>query len=176
MPMKRIFLLLALLPLFAPALRAQDVRKHYTSLATEKGTLYFVYPRKLAATGASGGKASLPFDLTYLTSADSLSFTVSLRVAGSGAVDSVHVVAPDGAQLSVVPERIYVDARRSGYEHRLRFGIPFEAARRLYEGASPYVLRFFTADGVCAYAFKAGAWNKERAVMRRIFGIFEMNR
>lgn len=174
--MKQLFLFLALLTALIPELRAQDVRKRYTSLITENGSLYFVYPRKLAATGNPGGKKSLPLDLTYLTSADSVFFTVSLCIPGSRSVDSVRVESAAGIQISAVPERIYVDARRSGYEHRLRFGIPFRQAHRIYEEASPYVLHFATAGGVYSYAFTTKVWSRERTVIGRIFEIFEINR
>lgn len=174
--MKRIFLFFALLLACTPALQAQNIRKRYTSLTTENGSLYFIFPRKLAATGDTDGEKNLPLDLTYLTSNDSIFFTVSLRIPGNRSVDSVRIEAVSGEQASATPERIYIDARRSGYEHRLRFGIPFRQARRLYDEASPYVLRFVMADGTYSYAFPAKVWKKERAVISRIFEVFEINR
>lgn len=158
------FLLALLLPFLS--LQAENYQKYIVSRPALGGMLYFMTPSKVdLLPGQSHQRGALIFDVTYLSSRDSLTFNCSLSLGQPSSVDSLTLLTGAGMRQSFPAERLYLEPRGSRWELRLSIKLPYTFWHAALQEVSPLQL-FFTQGGtpMVGYRFSPKVWKRQQGI------------
>lgn len=164
--------LLFVLQLMCLGTTAQNINKYYRSHIASDGTTYFILPQKMSRTANSTATRDMEFDLTKVSTIDSIAFTTSVFTPEPLSVDSILIVRSDGTRLAAKAETIFVDFKKKAYKTRLRFSIPYPEFKALYAQPTPYTVEMPKG---AAFAVQPKKWQKHADVIRRLTTIFDLN-
>lgn len=172
--MKYIFLL-AYLFLFLAA-SAQKINKDYLFYPQETGNIYFIFPQKGFSSTDETDKKGLVYDITYLTSDDSITFSFTYINQEIRKPERMAFLTADGQILyRGKTHMLFVQPRKKHWEHRVAIKVPYKEAIRFYAQEQPGQLQVYTNKKEILYQITPGNWKKHRLLTNRIFEIITNN-
>ncbi|NDW18886.1 hypothetical protein D0T53_08165 [Dysgonomonas sp. 216] len=147
---------------------AQDISKKYLSRIHNDGYLYFIYPMEGFSTNDTKAKKDMVFDITYLTTRDSVTYNFTYYTKEASPTDSVFILLPDNERSYVESTMFYVEPKRKNWEQRASLSIPAEFLNKMYENDLPYKVLVHSKGNSYLYTMKEKDWKKQSAIVRKI--------
>lgn len=172
--MKTIYSII-LLFVFSSALWGQKIDKKYLQVYGEQGNLYFIKAQKLNRMKSDIPK-DLVYDITYLDSRDSASFTCTVFLPTRSKLTTVCLEDGDNS-FQYFPELLYAKKKKSYWEYRVRWNIAYFDLKKNYQSENPYSLSFTDEwQKTYPYSLKKNKWEKQRSIVLSILDVIELNR
>jgi hypothetical protein len=150
---------------------SQNISKYYNSVIQQNGTLYFILPQE----GFNNNSADFIYDLTYLTSLDSVTLNFSIITEKVIEADSIRLIS-DSVSIPVHVTRLFVEPRKSKWHARYTSKILFSSLDSFYSGKTPPVISVFTGKEKIELNIQPGKWNKLSGITHRIFDLINYNK
>lgn len=167
-----LFLIVALLA--CSSLNAQKLSKYYTSKVQEKGELYFLFPHYGFCNRAADSE--LEYDLTYLTSQDSVTLNFSYIDEHRRSLKSMTFVYA-GKKLSNKVHRIFVDSKKKKWHYRYSTRFSYADLDQLFSQKNiPSIILGDSKSGDIKLQIKKGKWEKQALIAAKIFELINYNR
>lgn len=154
---------------------AQKMHRHYSFYPQEGGNVYFIHPQKGFKSEDKTAVKDLIYDITYLSEHDSASFTFTYSLRDVMQIHTVEITDPNGQSIyTSEAQMLYVQPRKSAWQHRASIRIPYALLEQLYRHDQPYVLTLI-GGRTFRYQIKPGPWKKQAGMMSRIFDVVKYN-
>ena len=171
--MKYFLLFIALLPF--TFIYGQKSDNSYIVSNHEEGSLYFILPQSIAKTSKEISKKDFLFDVTYLNSRDSVSYTCTYTTNKEFHSDSISIQS--NGQIATLPlETLFIDKKSSSWIHRVRFIIPFDYFEQLYQNDNSYKIIISSKGDFVEYEYKEKKWTQAKAKMNDIITLIKVNK
>ena len=153
---------------------AEKTEDMYVMRHTTQGSLFFISEIIFPSTDS---KFSLPFDITYLNTSDSVSIKLTASSHALTTVDSVALVLEDSRYVCPVVKSIYKEKEKKYWIHRCDCAFTYEAAKNTFAqpATSPQVV-VYTAAGTQTYAMPAKKWQALHQHLLEIFMIIDASK
>ena len=172
--MKYIIIFICLL--FGIPASAQKINKDYIFYPQESGSLYFIYPQKGFTSLNETDRKGLEYDITYLTTGDSITFTYTYINKEICKSEAVSFLTPDHQVIfRGEAQMLFVQPHKKYWKHRGIVKVPYAKAVEFYGQTSPTRLQFHTNKQDIEYQIALGKWEKQRYLINRIFEIIANN-
>lgn len=170
--MKKIFFTLSLLYLSISVL-AEKTEDMYVMRLTTQGQLFFICKNIFPSIDR---KSSLPFDITYLNSTDSVSVKMTVPSHTLTHVDSVALLTEGERYLCPVAYSIYKEKEKKHWIHRCDcvFGYPAIKKCMVHPSSPQFVV--YTADGEQTYVMPQNQWQKLQPHLVEIFMLIDASK
>jgi len=155
---------------------SQRINKYFVSNVQDNGILYFIEPEhKWKSTEDN----TFEFDITYLSSTDSISLNFSFLSKELEEINNL-LFNIEGAEkpISVLCDKIYIDYNKRIWVHRYTSKISHNEFLQLYannQGPAPKVVVKFKNDE-CVLFTNERKWRKKSKIINRIFQLTEANK
>ena len=171
--MKKLLFLYLGIFLLSPV-SAQDISKKYSSMTGAEGNVYFIHPNK--GFKSPEIKDQLEYDITYVTSGDSVTFNFTFYNDQASPVDSIGIISEN--QPAFFPAgMIYLDAhKKDNWKHRVTSRIPYDYIVTLYNQSYPYQIEVFSKGNKFTFEMKEKEWEKQSKVIKKIFDVIDLNK
>lgn len=140
---------------------------------TENGILYFILPDKMPRHGGVSAKKNMLYDLTCLSTGDSVSVTATVWTKQPCRLMHAGIITAENMRMHNDVETIFVEADKAGYKNRIRFKMAWDEFKCLYASPVPFIVEF---SNQISFAFTPKKWNAKRTEMNTIINIIELNR
>jgi len=168
-----LFLLFFFACLLRPSI-AQNISKYFTSSIQDSGTLYFIEPPTKFSNKTHQSK--VVFDLTYLTTKDSVLLNFSLFKKKLVRINQLHFVQKNNCIQSPV-KKIFVDSKNKKWHHRYAVKFSFNDLKQLFrDKQKPSLLLLFSDQSELQLMIKKKKWEKSAELLSRIFALIEANK
>ncbi|HLS30904.1 MAG TPA: hypothetical protein VK021_08615 [Flavobacteriaceae bacterium] len=152
---------------------SQNISKYYTSSTQANGTLYFIEPKEEFQNKQA--KQGLVYDLTYLTSKDSISLKFTFTDKESRAIDSIRL-QNDQNSITGSTKKLFIDLKRKTWQHRYAADFDFDNLAEFYQQAeNPKIIVYYSGKST-TLSIKTRKWKKEAQVLSKIFNLIEQNK
>lgn len=168
----RLLILLLVQALCFPALSG-NISKRYKTYRSELGTLYFIMPQKMAKAKGCTAQKDLLFDVTCQLWTDSVTVAATVKSSLPVTDSIVKISLPDNNILTYPLEFIYRDLDKKGYDNRIKFRMPRQQFRQMFNGSTPFLLDFGKGN---LFSFRQSQWAKEQDQMNSILEMMELNK
>ncbi|MFA8449279.1 MAG: hypothetical protein ACEPOW_01125 [Bacteroidales bacterium] len=157
--------------------KGQHLKKYYTSLLQEKGTLYFIDP--ILTFHGKQKDAYLNLDITYLSSKDSLTVNFTYKddsirklkqISFSGEGENGNKIF-----LKSNCSMIYIDAEKKIWKHRYTSDFKFTDFVRLFDTSKYLEVTVYYDTGKSNLRIKKKDWKKYRVIIQKIFKVIALN-
>lgn len=167
------FLLLFLFILFLPSgLQGQKLSKYYVSFKAPNGTLYFIRPQK----GFRSDKGqNLKYDMTLLSSSDSLTLNFSYFDPGTLEPDSLLMHSGNGIVSSAL-SKIFVETSKKNWHYRYSARFAVKDAEDFFKQENPSDFILSCKEKNFRLTCKSSHWRKYSPINLRIFQLVRYNR
>lgn len=170
---KEYILSLLLLLLSCQTALAGNLSKRYYSYMTSEGMLYYICPQKMPKMSDSMAKKPLLYDVTHLSTTDTVTISSTIWSQFPLQTDSVRIVQNGKVWRASAIEVIYVERDKNLYKTRVRFPLLWAELKELYSSNDPFILDFYHNF---TYLYPLKEWNKKKEEMNEILRIIELNR
>jgi len=154
---------------------AQKLHHHYSFYPQEVGNVYFIHPQKGFASNETGAKKDLTYDITYLSKADSATYTFTYFAKDVLSIDSIRLTDDSGNVIyTAAAVMYYVQPKKSYWQHRASVMIPYELLPKIYRNDTPYTLQLI-GGRTLRYTMKPKTWKKQSYMVSRILEIVKYN-
>lgn len=165
---------------FTQILFSQNLDDFYVSSPHQDGTLYFVYPQKMAVSDSSQQDcvSALLYDCTYLNSKDSVVLLCSVFTKEIFKPDSVFIKAT-GCEIGEKVEVLYYEPyKRKNWVCRIRCKICYRDWSYLYNLPQPYSLELKSIDDSkkISYIDSYKKWKKQREYFTKLIHLIDLNK
>ena len=171
--MRNFQILLCTLLLFPLSLYAQ---KNVKTKISPDETIVFIHDFQFAANDANNdrGLKSMDYDITLVTSNDSVSITSTIISKKPFRPDSVGISGLGNYAV----ERLYADPKGGKWANRLRFYITFQDFQRLTNADATPAITWLSGDASSAYTFspKTKEWAKQQESWQFAIEVITENR
>jgi hypothetical protein len=164
-----LFLLIAL----SSTLQAQKISKYYTSTKQDNGILYFVEPKHEFKNKRKNAEFS--YDLTYLSSHDSMVFNFSLIYDKIRSIDSITFFQ-NNIRLKSKTTNIYTEAYKNAWEHRYSARFLLNDLAGLYKPKEMTSISLYCKNEVINLEMKKRKWKKQSGILSKIFEMIKANK
>lgn len=164
------FLLASAFLLGTSAVSAQNIAKYYNSKTQEGSTLYHIFP----TSGFKNGSNEFIYDLTYLTTNDSVTFNFSYFDAAVLTMDSITIEG-EGVSFTSDLKRFFVETKKSKWHYRYSASVPFADLRQLYGQEHCPTILLHTKQGDIKIGISQKTWNKQRSIIHKIIDLITYN-
>lgn len=172
--MKTIYSFLLLL-LSSSLLWGQKIDNKYLQSVTSNGNLYFIKAQKIKNINQQAPK-EMEYDLTYLDSRDSASYTCTVHFPHRLKQINVYLTN-DKDNYPFFPELLYAQKKKSYWQYRLRWNMAFSDLTKIYQSPTAYTLSFQDEhQNTYTYSLSEGKWKKQQSIILSIFDVIEVNR
>lgn len=170
------YLLLFTCLFFISSAWAQKINKDYLFYPQNGGNLYFILPQKGFKSIDKTDKNGLVYDITYLTSNDSLTFSFTYVNEEICKPEKITILTANNKLLyQGEAQMLFVQPRKKDWEHRGSFKVPFDKAVEFYVEEEPYQLQIHTNRKDILFQIVANKWKKQRYLINRIFEVMKNN-
>lgn len=154
---------------------AQKIHKQYAFYPQEGGNVYFIHPQKGFESKDTGAKKDLIYDITYISTKDSATFTFTYFVKDVLQINNVEIIDNTGSVVYSTPATMfYVQPKKKYWQHRATIQIPHTLLEELYKEKSPYTLTLIGGKSI-RYTMKPKTWEKQSGIVSRIFEVVKYN-
>ena len=164
--MKKFLSALSVMLLVCTLASAQSINKRYSSTMNAEGTIHFLRPYRLKKCDAMNG---FEFDITYLSSEDSVTVNCTLEVKDPEKVSEMHLISGSKRLKGQSLKTFFCDVTKDGFNIRLSSRYKLSEWASLYASTEPIVFEFLVDDGTYRRAtYKGSQWKTERENVTRI--------
>ena len=149
---------------------AQKISKHYTSSLQQNGTLYFIYEQNDFKSKSSDFK----YDLTILSTGDSVTFNFSILEKDNVEIDSIQLVK-ESLQFTSATDRIFIEPKKNLWHGRFTTKFLFTDIQKFYSEGVPKIV-LYAKKGNMEFTIKPSAWKDQYELMNRIFQVIRYNK
>lgn len=156
---------------------AQKIHKEYSFYSNEEGSVYFIHPQKGFKSKDKEVVKDFIYDITYLSTKDSASFTFTYFTENILKADSLTIVGAGGSPIYTGEIEMYFVQPYKGkiWQHRGNLVIPYDILVQLYQNESPYSISL-NGRKTIHYEMKAGTWKKQSSIVLKIFDVIKYNK
>jgi len=153
-------------------LSAQKISKHYTVSQQKNGSIYFIEPEY----GFENRKANteLVFDMTFLTSEDSVKLNFSFISPEIISIDSIAFLLSQ-KNIGSRAEKIFIEDEKKVWKHRYSSDFLFEDMNDVFLSIQSPQLAVYYQGQTTLLSMKQRKWNKEREVVAKILKLIQVN-
>lgn len=170
--MKRYIFLLYILCVCS-VLFASSVEDRYVMKTFENGQLYFILPFDIPSQDTK--VKALSADITYLTTADSVTVNMSVCYPSALTADSI-VFSGDTHFASTDFQTFFIEMEGKQWLHRYSVRMPWGVLNQLYFQNPPFVLSVYAKERQLVYAFPDKKWEKEKKSIQQILQMITANK
>jgi hypothetical protein len=170
--MKKLIVALALLSISISTF-AEKTEDMYIMRHTTQGHLFFISEIIFPSTDS---KFSLPFDITYLNTADSLSIKMTVPHHTLTNVDSVALVLQDDRYVCPMVNSIYKEKEKKHWIHRCDCAFTYEATKKCFvQPAAPQIV-VYTPVGQQIFTMPEKKWQALHQHLVEIFMLIDASK
>lgn len=156
--------------LFALLAQAQAGKK-FTFFTGIDGKLFYVFPQKMDKAEGCVAKSKLKYDVTTLSTTDSISFTAFIVTPQYVQFGTATLTFADGSSLTSEIELLFVKPKGSKkYVNRVRFWVNREEFDKIVASPTPLL---FDYGSNCTFKFSQKKWDKISHELKDIFEIMD---
>lgn len=158
--------------LLTSTINGQNISKYYTSSLQGNGTLYFIFPQ----SGFNNNKinSKLIFDITYLTTNDTVTLNFSYFDKSNRDIDSVVFIG-DNKKYSSSVKKIFIETKKRKWHYRYSSKILFTDLNIFFIQSDKPKIILYTQQGVVELTIKARIWKKQSSVTKKILTLIKYN-
>jgi len=171
--MRRIILIITSLFIYSAFALADKLEDRYVMKIFDEGQLYFILPFEIQTQ--TNKVKPLSVDITYLTTADSITMNMSVLTMKELNTDSVVL---EGENKVVIPDfqTFFIEKEGKYWFHRYSIQIPYCQFMQFYSATKPLHIEIHSATQCIQYGYTQTQWNKDRIWMLQIIKIMENNK
>lgn len=170
--MKNLFIALTLLCVCIPTF-AEKTEDMYIMRHTTQGQLFFISENIFPSIDS---KFTLPFDITYLNTSDTVSIKMTVSSHTLTNVDSVALVLENDRYVCPQVKSIYKEKEKKYWIHRCDCVFSYEETKKgLIQPTSPQLV-VYTAAGVQTYAMPQKKWQALHQHLLEIFMLIDASK
>ena len=151
----------------------QKISKYYTASMQENGMLYFIEPKQEFKNKKEGSELS--YDLTCLTSKDSLSLNFTYSDHTIRAIDSLSFVH-DGDRISSTTEKLFIEADKDFWKHRYSAKFAFDEIRSIFQQEKKPTVLIYYDSKITQLKIKNSDWERKSKIMSKILTLIRANK
>jgi len=153
-------------------LSGQKISKYYTVSAQKSGNLYFIEPEYSFENKKE--KCELVYDMTYLSTDDSLMLNFSFISPEILEIDSISFIF-DQKNIGSKTQKLFIEDKKKVWEHRYSSKFLFEDINEVFHSKSPKLA--VSSDGMMFLLnMKQKKWKKETDIVMRILKLIQVNK
>jgi len=170
----RILPLLFLFMAFAwiSELNAQKISKYYSVSFQKNGSLYFIEPEYGFENRSEN--CELIFDMTYLSSQDSLLLNFSFISPEIVEIDSISFVTAQNT-ISSESQKLFIEDEKKAWKHRYSSQFLFDEVQLLFQSEKSPTLAVHSNGDMITLTMKQNKWKKERDIVSKILKMIQVN-
>lgn len=138
----------------------------YIMRLLESGKLYFISENIFESIDSN---LKLPFDITHLSTTDSVSIKMSVYNEVLTSVDSMAIVWDDHRFVCQQPAAIYKEKEKKLWVHRYDCKAPYSDIKQSLTSESAPKFIIYTTDKASTYTLSTNKWKKLSPHIREIF-------
>lgn len=165
-------LLLVYLVLQPGTCDGQKIKTYYVSSLQPKGTLYFIRPQQGFKNKSSG--SSFVYDMTCLSSADSVTLNFSLFDKNSRVLDTLSLVGAS-KKISVPISKIFIETKKTAWHYRYTSRIALKELEQFFNERSG-TIQLLDKSKVLTLTSSQKRWKKYAAINTKIFQLIRYNK
>lgn len=162
-----------LLSILQTSLFAQKINKFYVSSIQDSGILYFIEPDFVFGNEF---KSNLEYDLTYLSSNDSIILNFSLFHKEILRIDTLTFELPDHSSIKSTTKKIYINSSKNTWIHRYSSKFSYDELVILHTINIPPKIIVSAKNDTVELSIPIYKWQKKSAIINKIFQLTEANR
>lgn len=163
-----LFLFVSTLPSFA-----YKTEEMYIMRLLESGKLYFISENIFESVNSN---LKLPFDITHLSTTDSVSIKMSVYNESLTSVDSVAILCGEHMYTCQNPAAIYKEKEKKLWVHRYDCKAPYTFVKQSLTGEFAPKIVIYTTDKTVTYTLSSNKWKKLSPHLREIFMIIDSSK
>lgn len=132
----------------------------YVQRLGSKGWVYHTFSKKMPSIEKGQKPKSIDYDYTYIEQPDSVNLLCTIDLSDNYRPENVEICTRDTA-MRFIPEIIYADPSKSGYECRMKIPMSFNDWMMMYDSATPFIIRFNMSKGDSRISYSFGYKNKK---------------
>jgi len=167
------FLAFAAILLIIQPVKAQKLSRFYSSRFQEGGSLYFINPNKDFKNREAS--VSVAFDVTFLSSEDSVTFNFSVFGRQPQEVDSVFLSTSKGS-FGAYAARFFLDFAGKNWETRSSAKFSLSDFSTFINEQNPTILLKNHPTNIILLRSSERKWRKYSAALQKILFIIESDR
>lgn len=168
----RSLLIFIILISFCEKTNAQKISKYYTAMMQENGILYFIEPQHTFLNKKKHDKLS--FDLTYLTTKDSVSLNFTYSGDTLRTIDSIGFFQDE--RFSSIVSKIFIEANNKSWVHRYSSKFAFNDIYRIYQQKNSPAILIYTDNKTIQLELKNSKWEKKSSIVSKILTLIKANK
>ncbi len=149
---------------------SQKISKHYSSSLQQNGTLYFIFKLKEFRSNSSDFK----YDLTYLSTGDSVTLNFSIFDESNVEIDSIRLVK-NSFDKTAKSERIFIEPKKGSWHGRFTTKFLFTDLEKFYGDELPKII-LYAKKGPMEFTINKGAWKDQSELVNKIFMVIKYNK
>ncbi|MDY0076339.1 MAG: hypothetical protein RBR87_03600 [Bacteroidales bacterium] len=169
----RPFLFFFLLIITTGVTNAQKLSKYYTSAMQENGVLYFIEPKQEFKN--SKENARLTYDLTYLTTKDTVLLNFTYLDNTIRLIDSISIIHGD-KHISSIAKKIFIETDKKFWKHRYSLGFLFTDIDLLFQQEKSPKFVIYYENKHTQLGIKSSKWTKQSAIISKILMLIKANK
>jgi len=154
------------------SLNAQKISKYYTVMSQKSGNLYYIEPEY--GFTSKKDKCDLTFDMTYLSSDDSLILNFSLIHPEIIEIDSIAFLQ-DEKSISSSTQKIFIEDEKKSWEHRYASHFSMEDINDTFLQENSPRLAIYSDQSTLIMTMKQNHWKKESDIVSKIIRMIQVN-
>ena len=152
---------------------AEKTEDMYVMRHTTQGSLFFISEIIFPSTDS---KFSLPFDITYLNTSDSVSIKLTASSHTLTTVDSVALVLEDSRYVCPVVKSIYKEKEKKHWIHRCDCAFAYEAVQRCFVQPTAPQIVVYTPVAEQHYQLSEKKWQALHQHLVEIFMLIDASK
>jgi hypothetical protein len=169
----RPFLLILFSLFFGKLLQAQKITKYYSSSIQGNGVLYFIEP-DLEYKGQKD-KATLFFDITYLSSKDTCTLNFSFTSKKLIEIDSL-IFTQNNTRYAAKAEKIFIETDKELWKHRYTSQYTFGELDQLFQLSEKPQIFVYSDSNAIPLKVKTRKWKMQSEILSKIFTLIKVNK
>jgi hypothetical protein len=152
---------------------AQKISRYYVSSIQSNGTIYFVVPQK--GFKNNDMNCNLVYDLTYLSSGDTVLFNFSYFDKSQRQIDSISFCF-DNSKCTSKTGKIFVETKGNMWHYRYTSKISFKDLNTFYNQQSQPKLLLYTQQGEIKLNMTKSRWKTQATRIQKILTLIAYNK
>lgn len=151
---------------------AQKISKYYTSSMQENGVLYFIEPKQKFKNKTE--RCKLYYDLTYLTTKDSISLNFTYYDNALRVIDSISFIQ-NNKQISSNAEKIFIETDKKLWQHRYAAKFSFNDLNSIFQQETATTILIYYENETTQLEIKNSSWKRQSEIMSKILTLIKAN-
>tara|TARA_B100000614_G_C14336689_1_gene407125 strand:+ start:116 stop:679 length:564 start_codon:yes stop_codon:yes gene_type:complete len=152
---------------------AQKISKYFTSSMQSNGVLYFIEPKQKFKNNK--GDCNLFYDLTYLTTNDTVTLNFTYSDKEIREIDSIGLIL-DNRTVSSRTKKIFIESKMSKWKHRYSSQFLFDDLDLFFkqQSSKPIFIKF--TENSFLLKTRKRKWDKQSKILSKILFMIKVNK